>query len=328
MLLVAFSRRICCSRVESVSTKPRRPSASRVSPHKPPRHLADVFLLAAEQPDVGPAELQPDADRLAFADDDVGAHFARRLDRAERDRFGHDRDQQRLLGLACLRQRRQIVDPAEDVGILHHDAAGVVVDPRDQVGEIGLGRQRRHRGLDHVAGIFRHRPRDRHVMRVDAGREQRLRPPRHPPRHADRFPARGRAVVHAGVRDVGPEQARDLRLELEQHLQRALRDLGLVRRVGGQELAALDQVIDRRRDVVAIRAAAEEERHVARDRRFCRASFVMCRSTASSLAWLGRSRIGPVSRASAGTSTNRSSIERGADDGEHVRYGLGSVRGR
>ena len=33
ILLVAFSRRICCSRVERVSTKPRLPSASTVSPH-------------------------------------------------------------------------------------------------------------------------------------------------------------------------------------------------------------------------------------------------------------------------------------------------------
>jgi hypothetical protein len=40
------------------------------------------------------------------------------------------------------------------------------------------------------------------------------------------------------------EQPRDLRLELEQHLQRALRDFRLIGRVGGQELAALDQVID------------------------------------------------------------------------------------
>ncbi len=41
-----------------------------------------------------------------------------------------------------------------------------------------------------------------------------------------------------------PVSARDLRLELEQILQRALRDLGLVGRVAGQELRALDQVID------------------------------------------------------------------------------------
>jgi hypothetical protein len=42
-------------------------------------------------------------------------------------------------------------------------------------------------------------------------------------------------------------------------LQRALRDLGLVGSVAGQEFRALDQVIHRRRDVVLIGAGADEE---------------------------------------------------------------------
>jgi hypothetical protein len=82
-------------------------------------------------------------------------------------------------------------------------------------------------------------------MRVQPAREDRLAALGHAPRHHDRFPARGRAVVHRRIRHVAAEQPRDLRLELEHHLQRALRDLGLVRRVGGEELAALDQMIDR-----------------------------------------------------------------------------------
>ena len=44
---------------------------------EPARHLADVLFAAGEEPDVRSAELQPDADRLAFADDDVGAHLSR-----------------------------------------------------------------------------------------------------------------------------------------------------------------------------------------------------------------------------------------------------------
>ena len=102
-------------------------------------------------------------------------------------------------------------------------------------------------------------------MRVQPRGEDRLAALGDAPRHRDRLPARGRAVIHAGVGDVGAEQPRDLRLELEQHLQRALRDFGLVGRVGGEELAALDQVINAGRHMVAIRAGAEEERHVAGD---------------------------------------------------------------
>ena len=45
---------------------------------QPPRHLPDELLLAGEQADIGPAEIEPDADRLALADDDVRAHLARR----------------------------------------------------------------------------------------------------------------------------------------------------------------------------------------------------------------------------------------------------------
>ena len=62
-----------------------------------------------------------------------------------------------------------------------------------------------------------------------------------------------------------PSSRATWRLELEQDLQRALRDFRLVGRVGGQELAALDEVIDARRDVMLVGAAAEEEGHLARD---------------------------------------------------------------
>ncbi|KIU01487.1 hypothetical protein QU38_01365, partial [Staphylococcus aureus] len=66
-------------------------------------------------------------------------------------------------------------------------------------------------------------------------------------------------VVHRSIRHVAAEQPRDLRLELEHHLQRALRDFRLIGRVGGEELAALDDMIDARRHVMAIGAGAEEE---------------------------------------------------------------------
>ena len=102
-------------------------------------------------------------------------------------------------------------------------------------------------------------------MRVEPRGDDRLGPPRDPPRHADRFPAGGRAVVHRGIGDFAAEQPRDLALEFEQHLERALRDFGLVGRVSGEELAALDEVVDAGGDVMLVRAAAEEEGHFARD---------------------------------------------------------------
>ena len=50
----------------------------------------------------------------------------------------------------------------------------------------------------------------------------------------------------------------DRGLVLEDRLQDALAHLGLVRRVGGQELAALEHCVDDRRDIVVVDPRAEE----------------------------------------------------------------------
>ena len=101
-------------------------------------------------------------------------------------------------------------------------------------------------------------------MRVQARRQYRIFALGNAPRHADRLPTRGRAVVHRRIGNVAAEQPRHLRLELKQHLQRTLRNFGLVRRVGGQKLAALDQVIDAGRNMMLIRPTTEEKRVMRR----------------------------------------------------------------
>ena len=164
--------------------------------------------------------------------------------------------------MARLGQCGHVADAAEDVGILHDHAAGLAVDHLGQCGEIGLALKLRGGMNDRIAVEAAHRLRGRGVVRVQAGREDRLVPFRHPSGHRDRFPAGGGTVVHRRVRHRAAEQPRDLGLELEQHLQRALGYLRLVGRVGGEELAALDQVIDGSRDVVAICPGTEEERRL------------------------------------------------------------------
>ena len=78
-------------------------------------------------------------------------------------------------------------------------------------------------------------------------------------------------------------------LELEQDLQRPLGDFRLVGGVAGEELGALDQVIDGRRDMSAIRAGAEEEG--AEPAAILRLAIVaIARSTAISLLAGGMSR--------------------------------------
>ena len=60
------------------------------------RHLPHEFLAAGKEADMRPAKGQPDAETLAFADNNICALFARRGNRRERDRFSEDRNEQRL----------------------------------------------------------------------------------------------------------------------------------------------------------------------------------------------------------------------------------------
>ena len=68
----------------------------------------------------------------------------------------------------------------------------------------------------------------------------------------------GRAVVARRVRDVHAGELADRGLVLEDRLQDALAHLRLVRRVRGEELAALEHGVDDRGHVVVVDAGAEE----------------------------------------------------------------------
>src|SRR5262249_2219631 len=85
---------------------------------KPPGHLPDELLVATEQAEVGPAELEPDAERLPLTHDDIGAEVTRRFEQAERHRLGHHRDQQRTGGMRRFSYPGEIGNAAEDIGIL------------------------------------------------------------------------------------------------------------------------------------------------------------------------------------------------------------------
>ena len=154
----------------------------------------------------------------------------------------------------------QVADLAEEAGVLDDDAGGLVVDQRQQIFlALRIGRSRDHLeaveagvGQGHVA-----------VMRMQAAGQHGLAAPGHPVCHHHGFGAGRGPVVKRGVRHVHAGDQRHLGLELEQVLQRALGDFRLIRRVRGQELAALDQVIDRGRDMMAIGPGPQEARHAA-----------------------------------------------------------------
>jgi hypothetical protein len=97
------------------------------------------------------------------------------------------------------------------------------------------------------------------VLGVLAAEEDGARPAGDPAGHEHRLGARGGAVVHAGVGDVEAGELGDDGLELEDRLQRALRHLGLVRRVRGVELGALQEHVDGGRDGVRVQPAPRNE---------------------------------------------------------------------
>ena len=90
-----------------------------------------------------------------------------------------------------------------------------------------------------------------------------------------------RAVVAGRVGHVHPGQLADHRLVLEDRLQHALAHLRLVRRVRGQELAAREDDVDDRRDVVVVDPGAEERELRARVD-VPRASSSRCRTSSAS----------------------------------------------
>jgi hypothetical protein len=135
---------------------------------EPPGHLPDIFVGAGEKADIGAAELQPDPDRLALADDDVGAHLPGTLQHPQGDRLGDDGDQQRAFRVSPRGQLGKIGAAAENVRILEDEAARLFVDPIEQSFGVAILVIARRFGLEPVAGEARHRPRHRHVMRMEA----------------------------------------------------------------------------------------------------------------------------------------------------------------
>ena len=257
MLCVAFSRRMCCSRVWSVSTKPRLPSTSRVSPAIRPGILRMKRSSAAKKPNEGPPKssrlpsVWPSPTQRSTPSSPGGFRIA------ERDRVGGAHEQ-RAGALAGLGQRAEVLDGAQEVRLLHEHGGGVVVDGRRERLEVGLAVvvERHLHDLHAVARRVRRERRAR--VRVEPAARHQLRPLRLELRQVAGGGHSARALVHRGVRHRQAGELRDRGLELEHHLEPALRDLGLVGRVRRQELRARQQRVDQRRHVVVVHAGPEE----------------------------------------------------------------------
>ena len=219
------------------------------APHESAGHLADVLLLAAEQAEVGAAKGWRDAQGLAFAGDDVGAEMAGGAQHSHSEGVGGD-DEEGAVGVGGGCQVVQVVEGAVEVGVLGDDAGGGL---SDGAGGGGGGEGVNGDALGLAVGGD-----DLSVGRGDGVAEDDLLAAGDAAGHQDGFGQAGGAVVHSGVGDVHSVEGADHRLEFEDDLEGALGDFGLVRGVGGEELAAGHEGLDGGRHKMVVGAGAEE----------------------------------------------------------------------
>ena len=205
----------------------------------PPRQLARGGAAGREERGVRPAVARRDAEALRAADHHVGPRLPRRRQQRERQQVRRH-DDLRARGVRPRRDRGQVVEAARGVGRLHQHADQVVRSPggprRADVGHLDLDAQRLGPPPHDRDGLGKTFRRDQEAPRVRA-------PPRlQAAQHGQRLGRRGGLVEQRGVGDLHPGQVRDGGLKGQQRLQPALRDLGLVRRVGGVPAGVFEQV--------------------------------------------------------------------------------------
>src|SRR6516225_9931327 len=220
-------------------------------------HLADKLVPAGEQAEMGSAEIERVAERLPFGRDDVRSHLARRDNGAERQDFRYRDDEQRAGVVAVSGEIGIVPNFTKKIRVLHDDAGSVTTNELGKIlAAAGSRIPRAELEADEASIALAHLA----VMRMEPARQHRLSPPGQTIGHHHRLGAGRRTVIERRVGNLHACQHRNLGLEFEQILQGSLRQLWLVRGVGGQKLTALDQMVNRGRDVVPISTAADEER--------------------------------------------------------------------
>ena len=233
--------------------------------HKAPGQRALERVLARHVGGVRAAGAHGHAQALRVAHHDVGAHLAGRLEQREGQQVG-GKDRGRALGLDLLDLIAPVHQPAAAGGVL--DERGEVIVLRDRrvplggrVGPLERQAQRLGARLHHLQGL-RVRIAEHHdhvAFGLDRAARQRHRL------------GGGRGLVqHRGVGDVHAGEVGHQGLEVDQRFHAALRNLGLIRRVGGVPGRVLQDVAQddagRVRAVVALADEALEQPVLPRDR--------------------------------------------------------------
>ena len=167
--------------------------------------------------------------------------------------------------MGCICDGSEVADQAEDIRRLHHHTGCLIID---QCGDI-FGTAGRYGAADHGADQAGNGFHCLGIMGVQPAREDRLAALGDALSHQHRFRCRGGTVIKRGIRHIHARQQRNLGLEFEQILERALRDFRLIGRVAGEKFRALDQVIHRTGHMMLVGARTAEKWRRARRHVFC-----------------------------------------------------------
>ena len=185
------------------------------------------------------------AEALHRTDGDVGAELCRRVRQRKRKRIG-DEDNQRAGGASLLDRRLVVAIDAEGVRPGDEQGGRVVVDRL----AVDLDAERLGAGAHDIQRLWMRRSGERHLGALVAVVAKR---------DADGFGDRGRLIEQRGRCHRQAGQFGDQGLEIEQHFQPALADLGLIGGVGRIPGRILEQIaLDDRRYVDAMIAGADE----------------------------------------------------------------------
>jgi hypothetical protein len=202
---------------------------------------------------VGATSAHGHAKTLGGAHDDVGAPFTGRRDQREGQQVGRC-NEGGLPGMRLFHIGVQVVDAAAGGGVLGQDGEVVAFQQGipffGRTGQLHLDAQRLGAGLDHFDGL---RVRvARHHKHVALGFHRALGQ-----RHG--LGGGGGLVQHRRIGDGHAREVAHHGLEVDQRLHAALRDFGLVGRVGGVPGGVFEDVAqDDARRVGAVVALADE----------------------------------------------------------------------
>ena len=213
MLLVAFSRRMCCSR--ALQREPVRGAAGRVDRHadETPGQRALVVVPGREERRVRTTEPERDTEPLRRADHDVRAELAGWRHERQGEQIDRERDEG-LLRVGALDERAMVADRAAAPRVLQQQAEHAV--DGHVVVRIADG--------DRDAEGFGTRAHDFDRLRVAVGIDEetvaRVRVEAMQHRHG--FGGRRAFVEQRRVREVHRGEVCDHRLEVEQRFEPAL----------------------------------------------------------------------------------------------------------